>query len=204
MFAESEGTGENTISGNAVYGNRNFMPFFIFNMPQYGGTNTSSYGDWNQGHIIDGSGVYITRNLAYEGTFKLINNIAFDNGINGLVVHKTTHENVTVEVRSNTIFDNGQTDPAIEGRQQAGGLTVNSGGAGTVSNVELMSNKVTTGTSDVAYQCFGSCVLSEESAWNKACGSSPSEKFEPSAFMTYDCSFSGSENDAIRAQYPPS
>ena len=44
--------------------------------------------------IVDGSGVYITRNVDYEGTFDLTNNVAYDNGINGLVVHKTTHVNV--------------------------------------------------------------------------------------------------------------
>jgi len=74
------------------------MPFFKFKLPKYGGTNSSIYGDWNQGYIIDGSGVYITRNLAYEGTFDLSNNVSFDNGINGLVVHKTTNENVKVKV----------------------------------------------------------------------------------------------------------
>ena len=53
------------------------------------------------------------------------NNISFDNGINGLVVHKTTHANVTVNIQNNRIFDNGSTDKTVEGRHDAGGLTFN-------------------------------------------------------------------------------
>ena len=83
------------------------MPFFMVTLPNHGGTNTDNYGAWDQGHIIDGSGVYITRNIDYTGTFKLFNNKAFENGINGLVVHKTTNDDVKVKVRNNVIFDNG-------------------------------------------------------------------------------------------------
>ena len=43
-------------------------------------------------------------------------NTAYDNGINGLVVHKTTNENVTINVKGNTIFANGATSKDIEGR----------------------------------------------------------------------------------------
>jgi hypothetical protein len=53
--------------------------------------------------------VYITRNQNYEGTFYLTDNTCFDNGINGLVVHKTNHDNVAVFVERNHIFDNGRT-----------------------------------------------------------------------------------------------
>lgn len=116
VFAESHGTGSNSITNNVVYGNRNFMPFFIQDALNHFGSGTDNYGEWNQGEIIDGSGVYITRNVDYEGTFKLNNNIAFDNGINGVVVHKTTHDNVYVEVKNNLIFDNGKTTKDVEGR----------------------------------------------------------------------------------------
>ena len=41
-------------------------------------------------NIIDGSGVYVTRNENYEyGRFEMSYNRAYSNGINGLVVHKT-------------------------------------------------------------------------------------------------------------------
>ena len=84
------------------------------------------------------------------------NNVAYDNGINGLVVHKTTHENVTVNVKNNRIFDNGRTTSAEdqEGRQNAGGLTVNTG---TVTgHVNMSNNKVSANPEpDSAYQCFG-------------------------------------------------
>lgn len=116
MFAESIGTGTNSINNNVVYGNRNFMPFFIKSSLAHFGSGTVGYGEWFMGEVIDGSGVYITRNVDYEGTFKLNNNKAYDNGINGVVVHKTTHENVTVEVKNNLIFNNGRTTKDIEGR----------------------------------------------------------------------------------------
>lgn len=110
------------MSYNAVYGNRNYMPFFIKTQQAHGGSNVENYGLWNMMTIVDGQGVYITRNSDYEGIFTLKGNIAFDNGINGLVVHKSTHENVTTTVEDNRVFENGQTSKAIEGRQTAGGL----------------------------------------------------------------------------------
>ena len=66
VFAESEGFGTNKISGNFVYGNRNFMPMFLSgSMPQHGGAGIEHYGEWNQRVVMDGSGVYITRNVNY-------------------------------------------------------------------------------------------------------------------------------------------
>jgi hypothetical protein len=58
--------------------------------------------------------VYITRNQNYQGTFELTDNLAFDNGINGLVVHKTNHANVTVTVARNILFNNGRTSRGLE------------------------------------------------------------------------------------------
>ena len=50
----------------------------------------ADYGTENQTYIIDGSGVYVTRNENYEyGRFEMSYNRAYGNGINGLVVHKT-------------------------------------------------------------------------------------------------------------------
>ena len=49
------------------------------------------YGTEEQTYIIDGSGVYVTRNSdTYKhGRMRLNHNKAYNNGINGLVVHKT-------------------------------------------------------------------------------------------------------------------
>lgn len=94
VFAESQGTGNLTFEGNVVYANRNYLPFFLTQGLEHFGSGVENYGLWNMNSVVDGSGVYITRNLDFEGTFTLKDNIAFDNGINGLVVHKTTHENV--------------------------------------------------------------------------------------------------------------
>ena len=116
VLAEAAGSGQSSLTNNVVYGNRNFMPFFMTSMPTGGGEVVPKYGAWDQDFIIDGQGVYITRNQDYKGTMNLSNNIAFDNGINGLVVHRTTNEAVTVKVEGNEVFDNGQTSKTLEGR----------------------------------------------------------------------------------------
>ena len=108
-FAEATGTGENNLVGNVVYGNRNFMPYFKTYIPTGGAEVNSVYGAWNQDYIIDGPGVSLTRNQDYEGTFNLNNNIAYDNGINGLVLHKATNANATLNAKNNLIFANGTT-----------------------------------------------------------------------------------------------
>lgn len=115
------------MEGNVVYGNRNYLPFFLTGTLSHFGSGVENYGLYNMYSVVDGQGVYLTRNLDYEGSFKMIDNIAFDNGINGVVVHKTTHTNVNVTVEGNVVFDNGATSVEIEDRQIAGGLTINSG-----------------------------------------------------------------------------
>ena len=120
-----------------MYGNRNFIPFFKTTYVAGGGAGLKKYGEWDQDYIADGSGVYITRNQDYKVVFNLNNNIAYDNGINGLVVHKTTHDEVRVNVNYNIIFENGRTTKDKEKRQDAGGLTVNSGGNNIRSTVTL-------------------------------------------------------------------
>ena len=116
VIAEAQGTGVSNLTNNVVYGNRNFMPFFMTSMPTGGGEVKKNYGGWNQDYIIDGQGVYITRNQDYKGTMNLNNNVSFDNGINGLVVHRTTNDAVTVNVKNNEVFDNGRTTTDVEGR----------------------------------------------------------------------------------------
>ena len=198
VFAEAKagGTGINMIVNNVVYANRNMLPFFLTGSVSHFGSGVENYGQWNQFTVVDGSGVYITRNVDYEGTFELKNNISFDNGINGLVVHKTTHANVTVKVENNRIFDNGRTDKTIEGRQNAGGLTINGGSA--TSNVLLKNNIVTSDvTDDLTYQCFGTCVLTSGSTGNTVCGGAPNSGLDSSAFATgTDCDAQKVDNEA--------
>jgi hypothetical protein len=187
VFAEAQGDGYNTIQGNVVYGNRNYLPFFLTGSLAHFGSGVEHYGEWNMYSVVDGQGVYITRNLDYEGHFSLTDNIAFDNGINGVVVHKTTHENVQVTVKGNIVFDNGATRKVEESRQTAGGLTINSGDY--TSTQLLEDNQVSVSISDdVTYQCFGTCVLSSGSGNNTACGGSISNKIDSSTINSgTDC-----------------
>jgi hypothetical protein len=193
VFAEALGDGVNAIDSNVVYGNRNFLPFFLQDSLAHFGSGIENYGQWNQAVVVDGSGVYITRNLDYEGTFELMDNIAYDNGINGLVVHKTTHDNVTVNVERNRIFDNGATMVDSEGRQDAGGLTVNSGDE--VSTQTLIDNLVTTDESDTTFQCFGDCIEVAGSSGNTHCGGDVSSDYDADIFdLSVDCTAQHEEN----------
>ena len=157
VFAEAIGSGYLTIEGNVVYANRNFLPFFLTGSLTHFGSGVEHYGEYNQFAVVDGQGVYITRNLDYQGNFTLADNIAYDNGINGVVVHKTTNNNVEVNVANNIVFDNGKTRKVEESRQTAGGLTINSGDY--ASTQALRNNVVTAGADDVSYQCFGTCNI---------------------------------------------
>lgn len=106
------------IENNRVWDNQNLIPFFTPNPPDVGIEN---YGTAAQDFIIDGSGVYMTRNKDYtHGWFYLANNISFNNGINGLVIHRTDRAIVV----NNTCYMNGAT-PLESGRQSSSGLTLN-------------------------------------------------------------------------------
>lgn len=206
VFANSAGTGTNIMNGNIVYGNRNYLPFFVMSYIEHFGSGTDDYGLAEMSSIVDGQGVYITRNTDFEGTFILSNNIAFDNGINGLVVHKSTHENVMNIVEGNLIFNNGRTSQAWENRQTAGGLTVNSGDYKSYQS--LFKNIVTVGEGDVPYQCFGECENLAGSADNLFCGGSPSNKFaNQDVFVEMDeatCSSNKFLNRLTKLKLPPS
>ncbi|MFP4259831.1 MAG: right-handed parallel beta-helix repeat-containing protein [Opitutales bacterium] len=106
------------IEQNRVWANWNLVPFFTPNPPDVG---IEDYGTAEQDYIIDGSGVYMTRNKDYtHGWFYLANNISFNNGINGLVVHRTDR----AIVANNTAYMNGAT-PLSSGRQSSSGITLN-------------------------------------------------------------------------------
>jgi len=186
-----------------VYANRNFLPFFLTGSLAHFGSGVEHYGEWNMYSVVDGQGVYITRNLDYEGHFSLTDNIAFDNGINGVVVHKTTHDNVQVTVKGNIVFENGKTRKVEESRQTAGGLTINSGDY--TSTQLLEDNQVSVQDGDVTYQCFGTCVLSAGSGNNTACGGSVSNKIDSATInVDTDCTVQNEDFASIKAMYTDS
>ena len=87
-------------------------------------------------------------------------NKAFNNGINGLVVHKTDR----AEVIGNVLWDNGKvpkTEP--ESRQPYAGLTLN-----YAVEVEVKDNYVKTeDNTDYAYMAVSGSVISGDSGNNK-------------------------------------
>ena len=106
------------IENNMTWDNQNLIPFFTPRPPDVG---IEKYGTAQQDYIIDGSGIYMTRNKSYKhGWFYLANNISFNNGINGLVVHRTDRAIVI----NNTSYMNGAT-PLDKGRQSSSGITLN-------------------------------------------------------------------------------
>ena len=106
-------------------------------------------------------GVYVTRNSdTYKhGTFELCYNKAYENGINGLVVHKTNNAIVI----GNVIWNNGKVSKSKpESRQPFAGLTLNH-----AKNVEVKNNFVKTETKkDYSYAVLGS-ILKKDSNCNK-------------------------------------
>ena len=117
VFAESTPVDEldmikMRIVRNRVHGNMNIVPYYNarYDDPAYLAANQMhvarpNYGSVNQTFIIDGSGVYISRNSqSYtHGRYELSDNECFRNGINGVVVHKTNR----AHVYRNMLYDNG-------------------------------------------------------------------------------------------------
>ncbi len=146
------------MSYNKVHDNRNYIPYYNASYPPAG----NCYGNACQDYIIDGSGVYITRNNPdspsqtstdyVHGWFYFANNITYNNGINGLVVHKSDRTIVT----NNLAFMNGTVskDPVAsggEGRQDAGGITINAS-----TDVRVYNNiSWVRYSDDYSYQNFG-------------------------------------------------
>jgi len=145
------------ITKNKVYNNQNFIHFY--NPRRAAKDGPECYGCANFPKIVDGQGCYITRNNdngsgefgqnpngQYIGCFYFANNVAYGNGINGLVVHKSDNS----IVMNNTVYNNGAT-PLSSGRQNAGGITINNS-----VNVRLYNNiSVVRHKSDFCYQAFG-------------------------------------------------
>jgi len=150
---------------NIVYDNQNFIPFYNANGEESEGHGRPDYGTAAQTYIIDGSGVYVTRNkdTYHHGRMLLNHNKAFRNGINGLVVHKTDR----AQVVGNVIWDNGKvpkTKP--ESRQPYAGLTLNH-----AVGVAVRENFVKTELKeDYAYVAVsGSSIVGDNSGDNWNC-----------------------------------
>ena len=107
-------------------------------------------------------GVYVTRNSDkyLYGRFDLSYNKAYQNGINGLVVHKTDR----AEIVGNVIWDNGRVskeEPEL--RQPYAGLTLNA-----AKDVEVRNNYVKTESKDdYAYVLVSESILNDGSGNNK-------------------------------------
>ena len=116
------------ITNNLVYDNYNLIPFFINKKTakkmdsernsgskfgdSCGSAGRKNYGCAAQDYIIDGQGVYFTRNTKYrKGWWLFANNVTYGNGINGVVVHHTDRAIVT----NNVAYMNGAT-PLAKGR----------------------------------------------------------------------------------------
>lgn len=176
VLAESKSIDFNTgykmfITGNIVYDNINKIPFYnpiyewwytpisninckIYQACMEGRKDgcpwECRYGKSSQDYIIDGSGVYLTRNNEsyLYGKMELSFNVCFGNGINGVVFHRTNRG----VVRANIVYDNGvvprldktESNPqdwhvgcSGKSRQKYSGITLN-----VAKGVELWCNQV--------------------------------------------------------------
>jgi len=110
------------ITSNTVYDSYNQIIFYL-NPEQEANmgekfeepctpTGTRTYACADADYIIDGQGVYFTRNTDYtHGKWLFANNVTYGNGINGVVVHHTSNAIVT----NNIAYMNGAT-PLSAGR----------------------------------------------------------------------------------------
>lgn len=138
-----------TIQGNWVFDNRNRLPFYAPNgLPPGANPPFPSYGMADSTYIIDGSGVYLTRNSQFyaHGKYLVADNVAYGNGINGLAVDLTDR----VILKNNTIVNNG-TVPLSDGRQRNSGLAVNNS-----QDLEIVDNRIQVDVpGDAAIKFFG-------------------------------------------------
>ncbi len=137
------------ILGNTVLDNRNRVPFFARNgFPPGAKPPFESYGRPESTYIIDGSGIYVTRNSEFyaHGRFLIASNAACGNGINGIVVHYTDR----VTLKDNTVANNG-TVPIGANRQRNSGVAINHS-----QDLEIVNNRVQVDVAgDAAIKFFG-------------------------------------------------
>ncbi len=139
-----------TILGNKVFDNRNRVAVFRAQRIPAGSASPLSIpmAQAESNYIIDGSGIYLTRNTSpmRMANFSVANNVAYGNGINGMVVHYTDH----VILKNNTIANNG-TVPLEDNRQRISGLVINHS-----QDIEIVNNRVQVNVAgDAAIRFFG-------------------------------------------------
>jgi hypothetical protein len=156
-----------TISGNRVFNNRNRLPFYAPNgFPPGAKPPFESYGKADSTYIVDGSGIYLTRNSQFysRGKFLIENNLTYGNGINGMVVHYTDR----VILKNNIIANNG-TVPLEDHRQRNSGLAINHS-----QDLEIVNNRVQVNVpGDAAIKVFGE--ISEVKASGNQYAGGPSD-----------------------------
>ena len=170
ISVDTQNTIKMRLTNNLVYDNINKIPYYnpnyAWDYSPIGNEDCSSYsaceqeliegcpwecryGKKTQDYIIDGMGVYVTRNsdTYLYGQMELSDNVAYGNGINGVVFHRTDRG----VVRRNTVYDNGVVprfeyeEPLMEdwmvnlskSRQSYSGIVLNS-----AEGVRLWSNNV--------------------------------------------------------------
>lgn len=175
------------IVGNEVFDNQNKIPYYNANYddPEYMKEKNmhvarENYGSKAQTFIIDGSGVYISRNSQTysHGKYDLSFNECYRNGINGMVVHKTDRARII----GNLVYENGQVPKSSpEERQSYAGITLNN-----ANDVILRDNYVEiTDSSDQGYTNSKSKFDEINSGNNKLCNGRMASVFKP--FVTKTC-----------------
>ena len=114
-------------------------------------------------------------------------NLVYENGLNGILVHRSTKKETKVRVELNLLFMNGKTSKTNEYLQAAGGLHLNSGDKTQNQTVKANDNIVyATEFPTATYSCFGTCGLTSDSANNVGCGATPYSFFNKAAFATFE------------------
>ncbi len=86
------------IERNKVFDNRNYVPIYLQN------TVNGDYGGPDYDKIVDGRGIYMTRNPDYDsGTYLIKDNIAYGNGFGGITFHISNNGKII----NNTLYKNG-------------------------------------------------------------------------------------------------
>jgi len=184
------------IEGNTVHHNKNRLPFYApRGMPPGAHPPFPWYGTREAKKIIDGQGIYLTRNHdSYKhGRFLIANNLCYNNGINGISVHHTDR----IRITHNTLVNNGLTTKN-EGRQAAAGLAINS-----CNDVKVFNNIVQTrDDSDLAFPRYGD--ITRDKYEGNMCGRGGIGKIKTGISMVSDFEFEdeASHNYQLKASSP--
>ena len=115
------------VEENRIYRNKNSIPYFSLTGDQKYHSAFEKYGKYTNDRILDGHGIEFTENSQYQGEIHIFRNIVFENGNNGIVIHKSTHADAKVRLEENHVAFNGITSRDEEGREKAAGIVFNSG-----------------------------------------------------------------------------